>query len=181
MRSGLYCALLGLACLLVGCPPSAQDQAASTGNTTGQALTPNDLVSITNPRDGATVIGEMQIYGVYAERVGDDIWVIVWPEKADGLGWPQFNSVETGLPALKKSGQWYVYCYFGGAPQNYKVVVYSASPRASTFLRKWYLGDRENGAPSFRGIPAAELPNGLVSHHTIWVKKEERSHDFLVD
>ena len=118
-------------------------------------------VMITQPRNGNSVPGEIEISGTHSKEINDDIWVIIWPEKACGKGWPQSNDAESGSPALKKNGQWFVYCYFGGPPKKYEIAVYTATDSASLFLgsnlKECY---KKN---DYKGIYAMNLPIGLIS------------------
>lgn len=131
------------------------------------------MITIVQPSDGNSVpSGEdskMEVTGTYSQDSKDDIWVIIWPEKAGGSGWPQSDDAKTGAPAIKKDGRWSVTCYFGGSSQDYEIAVYTATKSASAFLRdkiiEWY----KNG--NYPGISATSLPKGLTERQRIKVKK----------
>jgi len=127
-------------------------------------------IIITQPHNRDSVPGEIEVSGTYSEEIKGDIWLIVWPEKARGKGWPQSDDAESGAPALKKNGRWSVYCYFGGPPQRYEIVVYTSTHSASLFLgsklREWYKNN------DYKGISAVNLPNGLFERQRILVVKQ---------
>jgi hypothetical protein len=126
-------------------------------------------IVITQPADNDMVAGEGDVSGSYDPSISDDIWVIVWPEKAPGKGWPQTDDGKQGLPCAKRDGKWTVHCFFGGPPQRYRIAVYTATPAASniisTELRSWYMKN------DYMGITRANLPQGLKEQGEIKVRK----------
>ena len=132
-------------------------------------------ISILQPSDGDSVpSGEdskVEVTGTYSQDIKDDIWVIIWPEKASGSGWPQSDDAKSGAPAIKKDGRWSVTCYFGGSPQDFEITVYTATKSASAFLRdkiiEWY----KSG--NYPGISATSLPKGLTESNRIKVTKPQ--------
>jgi hypothetical protein len=126
-------------------------------------------IAITQPADGDVVGAEADVSGTYDPAVNDDIWVFVWPEKAQSKGWPQTDDARLGLPCAKRDGRWTVHCLFGGPAQSYRVVVYTATPAASQVitanLRNWY------GKNDYMGISRASLPQGLKEQGEIKVRK----------
>lgn len=131
---------------------------------------PDGTVTITTLKDGDVVKISEKVSGTYAKEIQEDIWVLVWPELAPGKGWPQSPDAKKGKPARKKDDKWEVPCYFGGDPQKYGIVVYTATPSASTFisdtLKEWA---EDNDFP---GLFEDELPEGLVEQHRITVTKK---------
>ncbi len=144
-------------------PPPPSPPPASSSIPAGAAI------AVTQPADNDMVAGECDVSGSYDPSLADDIWVIVWPEKAPGRGWPQTDDAAQPLPCAKRDGRWTVHCIFGGPPQNYRIAVYTASPAASDFisanLRKWY---KKN---DYMGISRANLPQGLKEQKSIKVRK----------
>lgn len=131
---------------------------------------PRKIVLIAQPRNADPISGGgEEVSGTYSDQINEDIWVIVWPEKAPGRGWPQSNDAAGGAPAQKKDGRWSVYCYFGGPPQNYDIAVYTATRSASQVLgdklKEWY------GNNDYKGILSANLPDGLIEKYRVQVSK----------
>lgn len=126
-------------------------------------------ITITQPPENGMVAGEAEVAGSYGPSISEDIWVIVWPEKSPGKGWPQSDDAARGLPCAKQDGRWIVHCVFGGPSQKYKIAAYTATPAASnsisTDLRKWYKEMK------YAGISRASLPRGLKEQCVIVVRK----------
>jgi hypothetical protein len=97
----------------------------------------------------------------------DDIWVLVWPEKAPKRFWQQSDDATQGLPAAKQDGKWSVQCSLGGPPQKYEIVVYTANQAASgmlsTTLKRWAESNRYPGL--------TKLPDGLTEQDRITIRK----------
>ena len=135
---------------------------------TGQS-TPLGVVRITDPSNGASVTADLTIRGTYSAEVVDDIWAFVWPAEAPGRGWPQTDDASVGRPGIKVNGAWSTRAGLGGPPQRYDLVVYTATPSASGFLRETLIAWSRTG--DFQGIVVAGLPQGLVERHRITVTK----------
>lgn len=125
---------------------------------------------IINPVIGEKVQFNAQIVGEY-RGIKDDIWVIVWPDGGQGKGWPQSSDEKVGNPAIKKDGKWQINCNFGGGPQKYEVVVYTANRLASDFLREKMVEWKSH--ENFPGLSQEEMPKGLKEWDRIWVVKKE--------
>jgi hypothetical protein len=131
-----------------------------------------DGVRIVQPIDGDSVpsgnVTPFKVKGTYSEKIKDDIWVIVWPDKSL-RGWPQSDDAGGGVPAVKKNGKWSVTCYFGGPPQSYEITVYTATRSASNFLgakiKEWY---KQN---DYLGLLVDQIPEGLTEKHRIQITK----------
>jgi hypothetical protein len=127
-------------------------------------------LKITNPLNGSNVSDQGLISGTYDKSITEDIWVVIWPENAPGKGWPITDDAFQGLPSKKENGTWTnTNAQYGGPVQGYKIVVYSASPEASTFLsnklREW------NRSGNFAGLWRSQFPAGLVASDSIRVTK----------
>lgn len=129
-----------------------------------------DEVTIIQPRNNSSISEETEVIGTYSDEISEDIWVIVWPEKAHGKGWPQSNNAAEGIPALKNNGRWLVNCFFGGPPQRYDIAIYTSTHSASLFLgdklKEWYKNN------DYRGI--SNLPDDLLEQRRIQVFKSQR-------
>jgi SAM-dependent methyltransferase len=134
------------------------------------------LVTITNPKNSSVVGDDVTLLGRYAATISDDIWVIIWPEKTLGLGWPQYGDPLLGTSVNKKDGLWSVNAHFGDPPQNYEIAVYTSSQTASSFLQQQYKQESNQGK-EYPGIFLTKLPDGLIEQDRIIVKKAlNRSH-----
>ncbi len=125
--------------------------------------------TITQPVNGALVGDSILVSGTYKGGVQEDIWVIVWPETAPGVGWPQSDNSAEGYPATKNNGAWYVTCWFGDPLQRYDVAVYTATPQASQALATLLIESYYRG--EYLGIFESNLPAGLVERDRIRVEK----------
>lgn len=127
-------------------------------------------ITIIQPRNNTAVSESEEIIGTYSDGIKGDIWIIVWPEKAPGKGWPQSNDAAEGISALKDNGRWLVNCFFGGPPQRYDIAIYTSTHSASLFLKdklkKWYKYN------DYKGI--STLPSGLLERERIQVFKPQR-------
>ena len=126
-------------------------------------------VTLLRPVAGAVVTDEGDVSGTYNMSITDDIWVFIWPEQASRRGWPQSDDSEQGLPCEKQNGKWIVHCGYGGPPQSYDIVVYTASTAASNFismtLQRWV---KQKDYP---GILQTRLPQGLKERMKVTVRK----------
>ena len=130
-------------------------------------LTNNRVIYITNPTNGSEGGEGCMIRGIYEKKIKEDIWVLVWPENAPGVGWPQSDDAMTGKSAYKNNGNWSVYCHFGGPPQEYDIVVYKATAKASKEIEKTLISwAKSNSYPGLR-----YLPGGLTEMDRITVRK----------
>ena len=93
-----------------------------------------DRVKITKPKDKVFVGDSETVTGTYTEEIKDDIWVALWPELVPDRCYPQSDDPAAGAPASKRKGKWSVICHFGGPPQSFEIVVYTATPFASQFI-----------------------------------------------
>lgn len=130
----------------------------------------NVRVSLSAPQnDLATTKGRVECSGTYPADLTDDIWVFVAPENVKGTVYPQSDKATKGLPAQKTNKKWRVMCYLGGEPQQYELILYTATPDASqalgTLLRAWSESNK------FEGIATESLPVGLVERDRIRVTK----------
>jgi hypothetical protein len=146
-------------------PPQSPPANLEGGNT---GVSSSGIV-INQPANGDMVAGESDVSGSYDPSITNDIWVFVWPEKAPSKGWPQSDNSEQGLPCARLDGKWTVHCYFGGPPQSYRIVIYTATPAASSIiasnLRDWHK------IKDYKGISRANLPLGLKVQKEITVRK----------
>ncbi len=166
---------LGIFFSLEGClefPHLAQAKISTeTGNENAQKL-----VTITSPENSSVVGDNVTLLGRYSETILGDIWVIIWPEKASGSGWPQYGSPLLGTPVNKNNGHWSVNAHFGDPPQNFEIAVYSSTETASSFLQQQYKQVFNQGKGNLE-ILLTELPDGLIEQDRIIVKKVvRRSH-----
>jgi hypothetical protein len=135
----------------------------------GNAAAQSGLVTILTPKDGSTVDEDaVEVSGAYSPKIAEDIWVLVWPEKAAKRFYPQSDDAGQGLPAAKQAGKWTVLCALGGPAQRYDIVAYtanrSASAALSTTLRKWAESNRYPGL--------TKLPEGLTEQARITIRKQ---------
>jgi hypothetical protein len=149
-------------------PAVVQTAVESPVPATASAAQTENIV-ITRPQNGADVEQGIEVTGTYPADSNSDIWLFVWPQKAPGLGWPQSEHPETGAPAEKRNGKWFVTAWLGGPPQQYELAVYTATKTASAFIKKRLR--EENRKQSFNGILERDLPDGLVERNRIRVKK----------
>jgi len=159
----------GVCLLLVGTlkfPHFAQAQSSTEG---GNENT-QKLVTITNPKNSSVVGDDVTLLGRYSAAISDDIWVIIWPEKTLGLGWPQYGDPLLGTSVNKKQGLWSVNAHFGDPPQNYEIAVYTSSRTASSYLQQQYKQEFNKGK-EYPGIFLKELPDGLIEQDRIIVQK----------
>ena len=134
------------------------------------------LVTITNPKDSSEVGDDVTLLGRYSETILDDIWVIIWPEKTSGVGWPQYGNPQLGTPVNKNRGHWSVNAHFGDPPQNFEIAIYTATQAASSFLQQQFTQEGSQGKV-YQGIRLTELPDGLVERGRINViKHKHRNH-----
>lgn len=166
--SGIFLLLAGIFTF----PPFAQAQSsAESGNENTQKL-----VTITNPTNGSVVGDNVTLLGRYSATISDDIWIIIWPEKSSGSGWPQYGNPQVGTPVNKNNGQWQVNAHFGDPPQNFEIAVYTSTPTASTFLQQQYKQESNQGK-EYPGIRLTELPDGLIEQNRIIVQKGVKRND----
>ncbi len=136
-----------------------------------QANTTNQkLITITNPTNSSIVGDDVTLLGKYTSTIVDDIWVIIWPEKTMGVGWPQYGNPLLGTPVNKNKGHWSVNAHFGDPAQNFEIAVYSSSQSASSFLQQQYKQIFNQGKV-YQGIGLSDLPDGLIEQDRISVKK----------
>jgi hypothetical protein len=142
------------------------------GQQPGGAASAANRVTLEAPKTGAVVSGsEVTVSGRYTADVKDDIWVIVWPEKAPGKGWPQTLDAARGVPAAKEpGGQWLVGCTLGGPPQSYEIRVYTATRQASARLAK--LLEQWARKKDYPGLLTPDLPPGLTERARITIRRD---------
>lgn len=130
--------------------------------------------AITSPADGSPISANasygVPVTGTYPATTSENLWIIVYPEKAPGIGWPQPADPELGTPAVKGVDTWSVPCNFGGPPQKYSLVLYTATPGASSaltqILQGWHNKDK------YPGLSISQLPKGLTEVGRIHVEKK---------
>ncbi len=133
-------------------------------------------VSISNPKNNSSVGDDVTLLGRYSATMADDIWVIIWPEKNMGVGWPQYGNPQQGTSVKKNGNHWSVNAHFGDPPQSYEIAVYAASQSASSFLQQQFKQNTSGGA-AYQGIRLSELPDGLIEHDRVVVQKDlKQSH-----
>ena len=128
-------------------------------------------VKITSLKEGNPIMPSTKISGTYEKNIQEDIWVFVQPEKLNNKVWPQSDDAATGMPASKNDGEWSVTCHFAGGPQNYTLIVYTATSQASEFLKALLMGWYNKWRDSYPGLLVDYLPHGLVQQDKITVKK----------
>ena len=139
--------------------------------------TSRQMVNIIYPRNGDIIEDEMIVEGMYSSDVVDDIWVIIWPEKACGRGWPQFEDLELSIPSVIDNGNWSVYCYFGGPSQGYDLAVYTAPTNVSDSLKNLYRKIHNKNFTTldfhqiYKGFSIPDIPEGLAARSNIFVIK----------
>lgn len=126
------------------------------------------LVTISIPKSGGTVDEDtVEVGGTYSPKIAEDIWVLVWPEKAPKKFWQQSDEADKGRPATKQDGKWSVQCTLGGPPQQYDIAVYTANRAASAelsqTLKKWAEAGRYPGL--------TKLPDGLTEQARISIRR----------
>ena len=135
----VVCLIAGV--VLAGCKstPTAPDP--------GQV--PTASATITDPPAGRSIdTAAITVSGVYSppgQGLTDHIWILVWPDLAPGVGFPQSSNAGIGEPAVKDAvnSRWSVIATFGGPPQGYDITVYTATAvlrsgrDASPFLSKF--------------------------------------------
>ncbi|GJL65938.1 MAG: hypothetical protein NPIRA05_09090 [Nitrospirales bacterium] len=134
-------------------------------------------VTITNPKHHAVVGDDVTLLGKYSESIMEDVWVIIWPEKTAGVGWPQYGNPELGTPVNKNQGHWSVNAHFGDPPQSFVISVYTASSSASLFLQQQYEQESKEGK-AYPGIRQTDLPAGLIEQEKVTVTKGVK-HNYL--
>jgi hypothetical protein len=130
------------------------------------------IATITDPGDGAVVTaGDIVVLGRYASDLNDNIWVLVWPELAPGLGYPQSPDAARGLPSTKDPQRltWSVPVTLGGPPQTYDIRVYTADTAASNALGA--ILARQVATSTFAGLRRDELPLELHEQQKITIRK----------
>lgn len=140
-----------------------------THNPSPLSAAQTENILIARPQNGADVEQGVDVSGTYSADSNSDIWLFVWPQNAPGLGWPQSERPESGAPAEKKNGKWFVKAWLGGPPQQYELAVYTATKAASAFLKNRLREDYRK--KSFNGISERDLPDGLVEKSRIQVTK----------
>ena len=149
---------------------------AACGSTSGPpapsvSATPAAAVSVTiaRPTDASTIdTQDVVLTGTYSpSTLGENIWALVRPEKAQGLAWPQSENPGAGAPARKDNSQWSVRATLGGPPQHYDIEVYTADSAASSALSSVLMQWARTGV--FAGLTATELPPGLTSRARVTV------------
>ena len=133
----------------------------------------SQLVDMTYPKDGLIVGDDITILGTYSETMNDDIWVLIWPEKTQGVGWPQYGNSQAATPANKDQGHWSVNAHFGDPPQRYEIVMYTATKAASLFLQQQFKQTTSQGE-AYQGILQRHLPDGLLEQQRISVSKDSK-------
>lgn len=128
----------------------------------------SNLVTISTPRAESTVDEDtVEVSGTYSPKMAEDIWVLVWPEKAPKRFWPQSDEADKGRPATKQEGKWSVQCTLGGPPQRYDIAVYTANQAASAelsqTLKKWA------DAGKYPGL--TKLPVGLTEQARVTIRR----------
>ncbi len=132
-------------------------------------------VTITNPKASSIVRDDVILLGRYSPDVVEDIWTIIWPEKTLGVGWPQYGNPALGTPVTKQQGHWSVNAHFGDPPQSFEIAVYTSSPTATSFLQQQFK-DATSQGKAYQGIKKTDLPEGLIEHERISVKKGENQN-----
>lgn len=165
-RAGLFAAgALGALVACDGAPPAP---------TPPDLPTPAVSVTITSPSDGQqATTPAVLVEGTYApDKLEDSIWLLVWPERARGVGWPQSPNAAAGLPAEKDSAtrRWSVTATLGGPPQSYTLRAYTANAAAannlSSTLIRWVADEGD-----FPGLTVAQLPEGLTERYSIRITR----------
>jgi hypothetical protein len=133
------------------------------------------LVTISNPTNDSVVGDNVTLLGKYSATILDDIWIIIWPEKTLGSGWPQYGNPQLGTPVNKNNGQWRVNAHFGDPPQSFEIAVYTSTQTASSFLQQQYKQESNQGK-EYPGIRLTELPDGLIEQDRIIVQKGEKGN-----
>lgn len=135
-------------------------------------VTRGPLALIVDPVAGfVSPTPDLTVRGTYAAGLNDSIWVLVFPEQANGLGYPQSPNAAAGLPSTKDPTRstWSVPITLGGPAQAYDVRVYYADASASSFLTstliRWVVQN------TFPGLSPSELPQGLHEQQKITIRK----------
>ena len=131
------------------------------------------LAIITEPGAGfASATPNLVVRGSYAAGTNDNIWVLVFPDQANGLAYPQSPNAAAGLPATKDPTRltWSVPISLGGPPQTYDIRVFTTDAFASNALSQTLI--RWVAQNFFPGLSPAELPpSGLFEQHKITISK----------
>ena len=165
---------VGMTFLLFGPANLSDVLRAETGNDHGHDHSAESKVqkpvSITNPHNNSIVSDDVILLGRYSPTMNDDIWVIVWPEKTLGVGWPQYGDPRMGSSVDKNQGHWSVNAHFGDPPQSFDIAVYTASSSASLYLQQQFK-EGTNDGQVYQGIGKADLPEGLIEQDRVKVRK----------
>ncbi|MHC4309628.1 MAG: class I SAM-dependent methyltransferase [Planctomycetota bacterium] len=154
---------------VVGAYASVQSTESET-STIEDIKTVQKLLTINKPEEGAIVGTQMIVSGTYSKNLSKDIWVIIWPENAPGLGWPQFGDPVKMTSAKKSNGNWSAICNFGGPPQGYEILVYTSHIAGSLLLQQRC--QKYGGS-----IPKKDLPDGFVKQVGRTVTRIRRSSE----
>ncbi len=148
---------------------SSQMEQVSIGNKL-KISGPVDKVKAVSPIDKDSVDCRILTMGVYPEKHGKDIWVIIRP--TDDRYYPQSDHTNT---SYKRDGEWQVVTRFGGDKgEAYDLIIYEADATASSFfsstIAKWKEAD------DYPGLELKEMPTGAkeVDRIVIYTRKNCR-------
>jgi hypothetical protein len=109
--------------------------------------------------------------GEYSPEITEDIWVSIGLPGGTRF-WPQSPNACEGQPALKLNGQWEVRAFVGSPDDNeklFEIIINTADDEASRFISQTLQTWCQQG--SYPGFSRGELPDGLVEHQRITVKR----------
>jgi hypothetical protein len=99
--------------------------------TTPPTTAPGPTGTINSP-GGAINRPTIEVSGTYTGNASSAVWLVVIPDLASNVAFPQSSDPRAGAPAIRSGGTWRVNATFGGPPQDYTIAVYEATNSAAS-------------------------------------------------
>lgn len=122
----------------------------------------NAKAFIDEPVNGSVIDDDfVPVSGRVDRNVKGDVWLLIFPQRSPGRGFPQTSDASRGVPAVRTGDTFQVPAFLGGPrPQSYDLVLFEAqhieaSKRFSSYLQAASRSNRH------AGISMADMPSGL--------------------
>ena len=162
-------------------PPQVQAPAAAPVTRGSQATQESQVpasdrkTAIDEPVNGSVIDDDfVQVSGRLDPSVKGDPWVLVYPHRAPGRGWPQSGDASRGVSAVRHGDQFQVGAFLGGPPQMYDIVVYSTTSEASRLFSAYLQQASLSGKHT--GISSVDMPSGLQELARVTIRRAPSHH-----